>query len=535
MAHPKALLQLQTGALLQAHVRVGGAMRRASLATSKLALQRSRRIGTAVEARRLSAAPVLATALREVATKSEVSEARQLELRGSNDWKGLLPTKENDTIDPDLRATILMYGEMAEVTYDSFIGDPSSRFFGRNRFEKPSDLYPDIVLPQSKARSYELLPNVDEAYMFATEGAYKLSDDSKEGNPSPDRIADPQNKNWIGYIAVSKEAEDGMRDIAIMFRGTITGGEWKTNIFGDRLVAWDPRTPGLGGKVHEGFRATYWETGDQDLDSPRATVRRALEAILRKHGTSIGSVTVTGHSLGGALASVAAYDVGLRLKSTEPGSIRDKLTNEGVKIRDKIHVSAITFASPRVGNPDFKHAVKQAGVKMLRVVNYRDVVPQVPGFLSTAVTKSLILAGIDARAPGDGVGTVLKFLNWGLSKVPVLGDWSYEHTDPEWTVNTDDITYVEGPANNAKRPMRVLERKDVGPRHNLEVYLYMVATLSAQKGGAIERDPVLLNKGDWCVESKWLEEHKRPDTPKAWFQPQVCETFSQWKKDTYGK
>jgi len=40
---------------------------------------------------------------------------------------GLLPTKDNDTIDPELRDTILMYGEMAEVTYDSFIGDPSSR------------------------------------------------------------------------------------------------------------------------------------------------------------------------------------------------------------------------------------------------------------------------------------------------------------------------------------------------------------------------------------------------------------------------
>ena len=63
----------------------------------------------------------------------------------------------------------------------------------------------------------------------------------------------------------------------------------------------------------------------------------------------------------------------------------------------------------------------------------------------------------------------------------------------------------------------------------------MVATLSAQKGGAIERDPVLLNKGDWCVESKWLLENKRPDMPKAWYEPQVCEAFTKWKKDTYGK
>ncbi len=31
-------------------------------------------------------------------------------------------------------------------------------------------------------------------------------------------------------------AVDGVRDIAVIFRGTITGGEWKTNFLGDKCV-----------------------------------------------------------------------------------------------------------------------------------------------------------------------------------------------------------------------------------------------------------------------------------------------------------
>jgi hypothetical protein len=81
----------------------------------------------------------------------------------------------------------------------------------------------------------------------------------------------------------------------------------------------------------------------------------------------------------GALATLAAYDVGLRLARSDEGSIRKTLEKEGVKVRKTIHVSAITFAAPRVGNPEFKAAVRRAGVKVLRVVNLRDVVPLVPG------------------------------------------------------------------------------------------------------------------------------------------------------------
>ncbi len=67
-----------------------------------------------------------------------------------------------------------------------------------------------------------------------------------------------------------------------------------------------------------------------------------------------------------------------------------------------------------------------------------------------------------------------------------------------------------------------------------QVYLYMVATLCAAKGGAIARDAILMNKGDWCMESKWLLERGLPDVPARWYQPLVCKFFHEWKVATYG-
>ena len=63
------------------------------------------------------------------------------------------------------------------------------------------------------------------------------------------------------------------------------------------------------------------------------TVRRALESLLRTHGIVIGSITVTGHSLGGALATVCA------VWAPEQYPLAP--------------VSLYTFGQPRVGNDEF--------------------------------------------------------------------------------------------------------------------------------------------------------------------------------------
>jgi len=81
------------------------------------------------------------------------------------------------------------------------------------------------------------------------------------------------------------------------------------------------------------------------------------------------SVTVTGHSLGSAMAVLSAFDI------VENG------VNVGKGGR-KAHVSVFGFSGPRVGNVRFKERLEgKLGIKVLRVHNKHDLVPQSPGLL----------------------------------------------------------------------------------------------------------------------------------------------------------
>lgn len=71
---------------------------------------------------------------------------------------------------------------------------------------------------------------------------------------------------------------------------------------------------------------------------------------------------VTGHSLGGALATLCAYDVA-------------HLDWKGGK---KAPVVAVTWASPRVGNKAFKESMNEMVASHVRVANKGDIVPTVP-------------------------------------------------------------------------------------------------------------------------------------------------------------
>ena len=86
-------------------------------------------------------------------------------------------------------------------------------------------------------------------------------------------------------------------------------------------------------------------------------------------------VEITGHSLGGALATIAALDLDSWNYANE--------TNNKRMIKRKIDIRNVyTFGSPRVGDFDFAEVyAERLGFKTYRITHGKDVVPSVPNTL----------------------------------------------------------------------------------------------------------------------------------------------------------
>ena len=98
-------------------------------------------------------------------------------------------------------------------------------------------------------------------------------------------------------------------------------------------------------------------------ESPRARVRRAVEAALEKHPTA--RLCTTGHSLGGALATLCAYD----LLTSSP-------------IVAERGCSVLSLAGPRFFDHSFHRAAdaleRTGKLRQLRLMVHDDLIPQLP-------------------------------------------------------------------------------------------------------------------------------------------------------------
>jgi len=119
-------------------------------------------------------------------------------------------------------------------------------------------------------------------------------------------------------------------------------------------------------KVHYGFIQAY------------SSVRDAILKMVRD--SSQRKVLVTGHSLGGALAVLAALDV--------RQSVPDK------------QVSCYTFGSPKVGDPAFADYYSNLVPDTFRIVNDADIIPTIPPAGYAHVGRLIHLAPAEAEADG---------------------------------------------------------------------------------------------------------------------------------------
>jgi hypothetical protein len=205
--------------------------------------------------------------------------------------------------------------------------------------------------------------------------------------------------NRINACLVGKNSNG----IIVAFRGTIAPGQ------PDSLPDWlddffdVPTTCGsFPGLVHSGFC--------HDIQSIIEPIIAAVKAL----NPSQNKVYVTGHSKGGALASLGAY----------------LLTAAGVPVQQ-----VVSFASPRTGDPDFQAGYQKVVPNQIRYENYGDIVPLVPP--SAAVIPGL--AAFVSRIPDIGkdlAAVISKAAGWDY--VAVGAEYFIESAKNGYKIDTGE-------------------------------------------------------------------------------------------------
>jgi len=151
----------------------------------------------------------------------------------------------------------------------------------------------------------------------------------------------------FGFLAVSASGE-----LVAVIRGTDTILEWLHDA--SFLMLPNPIT-GSHGLTEDGFTSVYLSLRSGPANAT-PTAKNAINTYL-SNGTG-KSVTICGHSLGGALATLLTLDVALNTTCREP--------------------LVYTYASPRTGDHLFAGSYNAAIASSYRIANREDLVPQLP-------------------------------------------------------------------------------------------------------------------------------------------------------------
>lgn len=150
------------------------------------------------------------------------------------------------------------------------------------------------------------------------------------------------------------------KTVIIAFRGTRENIDWKvSNLRMLPVLLQNCNTGSQKIKVHQGFQNTlYYKDKSTKCNSFDAVIKHLNDLNL------IGNrkIVVTGHSLGGALATL--FTVKLRAKM--PVEIKNQLQE------------IVLFGSPAVGLKNFRNFYNELNLKTIRIINGSDVVPFTP-------------------------------------------------------------------------------------------------------------------------------------------------------------
>ncbi|CAI9292422.1 unnamed protein product [Lactuca saligna] len=335
------------------------------------------------------------------------------EYQGIKNWEGLL-----DPLDDRLRHEILRYGDFVEAAYRSFEFDTSSPDYAMCKYSQNS-LLDRCGLGGS---GYKVTKN-----LHATCGVQLPSWIERKASV---------NSSWIGYVAVCNDEEEiarlGRRDVVIAYRGTATCLEWVENLRATLTsLPNDVAGERKRAMVQKGFLSMY-TTATTTCPSLRDMVREEISRIIETYGNEPLSVTITGHSLGAALATLTAYDITSKFKHSPM-------------------VTVVSFGGPRVGNRNFRSQLENSGTRILRIVNSTDVITKVPGFL------------VDDSTSNDVSKSEVRVSGWPawLQKRVGESDWfRYADVGEELRLSSNASPY--------------LTRTNFATCHDLKTYLHLV-------------------------------------------------------------
>lgn len=173
----------------------------------------------------------------------------------------------------------------------------------------------------------------------------------------PILISDPKTDTQCAILPEGTAA-------TIVFRGSESSEDWETDfntaleraqfdqkVIRELIVGPQEKTypyagpSSSGALMHTGFVTAYFAVRDQ--------IHNYIQ------NSAVSTVVATGHSLGGALATLCAVDIQYNFS-------------------DKVTIEAFTYGAPKVGNDGFRDSYNQRVPNSYRVVHGMDIVPELP-------------------------------------------------------------------------------------------------------------------------------------------------------------
>ncbi|KAL6842706.1 hypothetical protein ACP4OV_027550 [Aristida adscensionis] len=315
---------------------------------------------------------------------------RWRELQGAAHWRGLL-----DPLDLDLRRSIIRYGELAQATNEAFIRDPRSPHAGASRYARRRFLDKAQASSPDPAALYEVT-----GFLYATAGAVGVPDQlmARPAAGTTAAAAAGQGRrrapwsgesNWMGYVAAATDegvAALGRRDVVVAWRGTMRPMEWLNDLDFTLVPAdgvLDRGGGGGGARVHRGWLSIYTARDPASRYSElsaREQVLKEIGRLMDMYKDEDTSITIVGHSLGAAVATLNAADIVSNGLNRRPAAAAAAAAGDNPASSDRAcPVTAVTFGCPRVGDAGFRRLFDALpDLRLLRGCNAPDVVPVYP-------------------------------------------------------------------------------------------------------------------------------------------------------------